>query len=428
MTFHKVTLAFCLFVATFSVANFTAAQNKNKPTPSCEKMLSEATTNYNSTDFAAATSLFLKSESICNEFNTENYKNLISSIKNSINQAQNQLEKTTLIDTLIAVYKRAEAKKCYSEADDLLRASFILKSSKPDHQEADKLFLRGLSKTGSSAGETIITLYYFNLYTCYLNAESNLKVYYKKRLVDAYFILNDWSKKEKMSEKTVQTIDLYFNNTIRNCKDILSDIPEMITLLAQNSDQRFSELTNLQTVLEKINCSNSKEYELVIDSLLSTKETLENWLIRAEIYRNSTDYSNEQKALVSAKNYSKNSEEVDSILLLMAKGNFNGGNYIASYRQAIELKTIKNGAALKLAAENIAATAKNCGENSEEQLLNFYYAANLLAEAKKQGADIAELYAIYTINFPNPQALHKLGLKSGDSIKLACWDVTIKIP
>jgi hypothetical protein len=107
MTFHKVTLAFCLFVATFSVANFTAAQNKNKPTPSCEKILSEATTNYSAKNFATATSLFLKSESICNEFNTENYKNLISSIKNSINQAQNQLEKTTLIDTLIVVYKRA---------------------------------------------------------------------------------------------------------------------------------------------------------------------------------------------------------------------------------------------------------------------------------------------------------------------------------
>ena len=112
----------------------------------------------------------------------------------------------------------------------------------------------------------------------------------------------------------------------------------------------------------------------------------------------------------------------------MAKVNFNSGNYITSYKQAIELKNIKNGAGLKLAAENVAANAKNCGRNLEEQQLNFYHASSLLAEAKKQGADITELDAIYTTNFPNQQALNKLGLKPSQSIKLACWEVTIKIP
>ena len=428
MTFHKVTLAFSLFVAILSVSNLAVAQSKNKKDSSCDNMLFEATAYYQEKKFSTATSLLLKTEYICKEFNAENYLQLISSLKNAINQEQNHIDKTALIDTLIAVYKRAETKKYYSQKDDLVRASFILNSTKPDHQEADKLFFRGLMKTGSSAGETVLTLYYFNLYTCYLNAESNLKVYYKKRLVDAYFMLNDWGKREKLSEKTVQIVDLYFNNTIRNCTDILSNIPEMLEILDQNSEPRFTELTNLKIVLEKRSCSNSEEYELIIDSLLSTKETTENWLIKAEIYRKSNDYPNELKALISAKNYSINSDELDSISLLMAKVNFNSGNYITSYKQAIELKNIKNGAGLKLAAENVAANAKNCGRNLEEQQLNFYHASSLLAEAKKQGADITELDAIYTTNFPNQQALNKLGLKPSQSIKLACWEVTIKIP
>lgn len=423
MTLIKSTFIFLLFFATNSVA-----QKGNTNDQSCDKNLKNAQTALKEKNFTKSTPLFLKVEQNCGQFDLSKYKDLITSLKGSINETENVSVKSMYIDTLIQVYDRAEKNNCYDQNNDLQRAMLILRSSKPDNFQADLYFSRSIHKTGSTAGETALTMFYFNLYSCYLNAKQDLRSDYKRRLIHEYFVLSKWIKDDGMSDKTKETIQLYLDNTIRSCDDLLSDLPKYLRSLSMNNDEKKIELTHYQTILEKKECFLSNEYASVIDSLILLEPTFELWIIRAELFQNKEDYSKEFSSLHFAKKLAKDDEQENLVSLLMAKSLYKSKNYLEAYRMSLMIVGSNKPEAMKLAATSVLRYAPNCGKTIEEQQLNIFYALDLLREAKKGGASTDELETELLKKTPPKESLDKMGLKAGQSIQLPCWEVTIVLP
>jgi hypothetical protein len=423
MTLIRGTLVFFLFFATFSVA-----QKGNTTDQNCEKDLKTAAIALKEKNFNLATAHFLQAEHYCSQFGQSNYNDLITSLKGSINSGENSTQKTAYIDTLVQVYERAEKKNLYDQNNDLQRALLMLKSSKPDHIKTDQLFERGLKKSGSTAGETVLTLFYFNLYSCYLNAPKDARDYYKRRLINDYFKLISWINETGMSDKTKETIELYFTNAIRSCEDILPEMKSYLSSLSLKEDEKKTELLNFQNVLKTKECVSSNEYEAVIDSLLFIEPTFELWIIRAELHQNKEDYSKEFSALHFAKKLANGADQEELVSFLMAKSLYKTKKYIEAYQLALQITGKKQPEALQLAATSVLRHSPNCGATAEEQQLNLYYAFNLLNEAKKGGAQTEELENELAQKLPSKEVLNKLGLKGGQSILLPCWNVTIILP
>lgn len=422
MTLFRGTLIFLLFFATNSVAQ------KNPADQNCEKILKKAQAALQDKNFTVASSLFLNAEKNCLNFDQSKYLDLISSLKGAINVSENTTTKSKYIDTLVRVYDSAEKNNFYDQINDIQRAMLILKSSNPNYFQADKCFQRGIHKTGRSAGETAITLYYFNLYSCYLNAPKEIRLDYKRRLIHEYFMLTKWMQEDEMPVKSIETIQLYFNNTIRTCDDLLADLPQYLNSLSRNIDEKKAELIHFQTILEQKECTLSNEYAMVIDSLLSLEPTFELYIIRAELFQNTEDYSKEFSSLYFAKKLTKDENEENYATLLMAKSLYKSKNYMEAYRMSLQVIGSNKAEALKLAATCVLRHAPNCGATIEEQQLNLFYTLDLLAEAKKGGALTDELESELSKKTATKESLAKMGLTAGQSILLPCWNVTIILP
>lgn len=423
MTLFRGTFVFLLFFATYSVA-----QKGNMTDQSCEKNLKKAQTALKEKNFALATPLLLKVEQNCEPFDGSRYNDLITSLKGTINATEDAAVKSKYIDTLIRIYERAEKNNYYDQNNDLQRAMLILRSSKPDSFQADNYFERSIHITGSSAGETALTMFYFNLYNCYLNAKQELRSDYKRRLIHEYYILSKWMKDDGMSDKMKETIQLYFDNTIRSCDDLLSDLPKYLSSLSLKNNEKKIELTHYQTILEQKECTLYSEYAVVIDSLLVLEPSFELWIIRAELFQNKEDYSKEFSSLHFARKLAKDEEKENLVSLLIAKSLYKSKNYLEAYRMSLQVVGSNKPEALKLAATSVLRHAQNCGKTIEEQQLNIFYALDLLREAKKGGASTDELETELVKKTIQKESLDKMGLKAGQSIQLPCWDVTIVIP
>jgi hypothetical protein len=386
------------------------------------KILGDNSFAYN--DFTAAVTNYLKSEKYCKNLDKHHFDKLIESTKKAISASKDFNIKTKYIDTLVFVYANAEMRGFYEQSNDLMRASFILKSSKPDLKKVDELFVRAMQNKNNSLSETQIILYFSNLYNIYLDENRELKPVLKRRIIKEYFELSELD----INDKTKENLSIYFNNVIKDCQDILPDVEFFFNTLSKVENEKLVELNNLKRLLENKKCEESSYYEEIIDSLILIKPTFELYLTSAKCLRNRGDYSKEFSALYFAKKMATEESVIAEIDLLSAKSLFNAGKYSEAYKSAIVIKGSYYPDACIIAAQSVSMSKETCGDNLVEQKLNLYYANELLEIAKKSGKQVQKLIDDNTANFPNPEDLASIYLKKGQKITLKCWGVQILIP
>ncbi|MCE2682485.1 MAG: hypothetical protein ACK49D_12030 [Flavobacteriia bacterium] len=394
------------------------SQEETEQERECKRMRFLAGEDLKIKNYAGASAYYIKGEAICGNYDKANYDRMIGSIRNTISGETDKVRKSAYIDTIIGVYDRAEQKGFYDQANDLIRASYIVQSTKPNRAAADVLFARGIAKVGAAPSETQLNLYYSNLYVLYTEStDAAKKTELKKRLISDYFSLSKMVSDLKMSAKTQENITTYFNNIVRSCEDILPDLKGFLATLPQDKEMKKKAVVNFMTLLETKKCTDAKEYEMLVDTLNAIDPSLDGKLAKARLLVSKKRYSEAVAAFKEAKTMTTESAKIEEIEYMIASTQFNSGSYNAAYSTAMGISGENRAEALYLAAQCVAKLANGCGSSTIERKANYLYAARLADQAGQGGAA-----AKYRAAGPTDGEWFDAGI---NSITLSCWNVTV---
>lgn len=411
-------LLFGALVGTFSLISLNSfAQEETEQEKECLRMRFLAGEELKIQNYAGASTYYIKGEKICGGYDKANYDRMVGTLRNTISGETDKVKKTAYIDTLLAVYTTTEEKGFYDKVNDNIRATYIIQSSKPDRVKADELYTRGIAVSGTSSSETHISLFYYNLYTMYAEAPADKKGEFKKRLIAEYFNLSKIVAEAKMSVKTQENLTTYFNNVVRSCEDILPELKGFMATLPQEIEMKKITVNNFITLLENKNCTDSKEYEMLIDTLIDIDPSIDAVLAKAKLLRAKKRNTEAIATLKEAKTMTSDADKKEEIEYMIAEIQFGSGSYNAAYSTAMGISGKYRSDALKLAASCVAKLASGCGSSTIERKANYLYAAQL-ADRAGDGSAAAR----YRAAGPTDGEWFDAGV---NSISLSCWGVTV---
>jgi predicted negative regulator of RcsB-dependent stress response len=405
-------------VGTATLLTFNVfAQEETEQEKECKRMRFLAGEELKIQNYAVATTYYLKGETICGGYDKANYDRMIGTLRNTIGSEADKVRKATYMDTLLAVYTRMEEKGLYDKSNDLIRATYIVQATKPNRVLANELFTRGINSFGIKASETNISLFYYNLYVLHTEAAADKKAEYKKQLISEYFHLSALIGEAKMSVKTQENLTTYFNNVVRTCADILPELKGFMSSLPKEVNLKKSTVNNFISLLENKGCSDSKEYEMLIDTLISIDPSIDAVLAKAKLLRAKKRYSESIATLKNAKTMTTDAEKKEEIEFMIAEIQFSSGSYNAAYTTALSVSGKNRSDAVRLAASCVAKTANSCGTSTLERKANYLYAAQL-ADRAGDGSAASK----YRAAGPSDGDWFDAGITS---VTLSCWGITV---
>ena len=410
-----------LLLGTLIVIGFASYAQDEDQDRECTRMRFLAGEELKIKNYTGAAMYYLKGEKICGGYDAANYGRLIGSLRNAVNSVQEKEQKTAYIDTLVDTYQRAEAAGAYDQADDLIRASFILQSSKPDRKKADELFRRGIDAGGLSVNEAYVSYFYYNTYAMYAETPTPEL---KKRLIAEYFELSTLISKANMSVKTQETITGYFNAVVRSCDDILPDLKGYIDNLPEDPEVKKSAVLNFISLLDKKECTESAEYFQLIDIYVEIDpSSYDAQMMKAKALMGKNKYSDAIATLRKAKELAPNDEKAQEINYEIARAQYSSGSYSAAYSTAMSVSGAMKGKALVIAGQSVGKNANNCGSSTFERKCNYIYAVQLLEQARNLGEATGGTISSFKANYPTEG--EKFDNGSPASVSLSCYGVSV---
>ncbi len=399
------------------------AQGDTDPALECKRMKLFAGKRLDINDFKGAASFYLKAEGMCSDYDSDDYnKRLIPTLKNVVQEEQDPTAKAAYTDTILAVFERTEKKNFYDVSNDLYRAAMLAQHTKADRKKADELFNRGMAAQKDLVHESYVTLYYYNLYAMFAESKDAERAGVKKLMITKYFELTDLVGRAKMSGATQDALNQYFNAVVQKCEDILPELGGFLSNLPQDKEAKKKTVKNFLTLLESKGCNESKEYEILIDTLIQMDPTdcdaIYGKAVRLESKKK---YSEASAAYKDAKNCSKDANLIADCDYALLRITFNSGNCGATYSMAMNYSGKYKGEALKMAAQCVARNSANCGASTFERKCAYYYAVTLLERARAAGADVGGLIGSYRANYPTTAEMFEVGKSRGQSQFISCY-------
>lgn len=395
----------------------------------CKRMKLFAGKKLDINDFKNAAMYYLKAETMCGDYDADDYnKRLIPTLRNAINEEQDPAVNALYVDTILAVMDRAEAKGKYDQSNDLARASYIAQQAHGDRKKADAFFISGMAAAGNSVNEAYVTLYYYNLYMLYAEATDANRPAAKKELIGKYFSLSDLINKAKMSTATQDAINQYFNAAVQSCDDILPDLTGFMASLPQEKEAKKLTVKNFISLLEAKNCTDSKEYGQLIDTLIILDPTDFDAVIgKAKRLEAQKKYSEAIGVYRDAKAITKDPAQIEDIEYAILRCTYGTGSIMSAYNMAMGMNGKYKGDALVIAAQCVARNKDNCGASTVERKCSYYYAVDLLERARSAGGNVGGLIGSYKSNYPTQGELFDAGMSKGQSYTISCYGVTVTI-
>jgi len=374
-------------------------------------------------DYAAATMYYLKGEKICNNYDSKKYNNMLQTIRNTVATEKDKARKKAYIDTLIAAYDRAEEKGFYNEALSSKRATYILQSTAPDKQKADKLYLRAFEHNNKFT-DAELTFYYYNLYSLFTlvgTGDVGLARSYKKRLISDYFRLSKKIENENFTVRTQETLTSYFNNLVRTCDDILPELNGFMSSLPQDKEKKKKTVNNFLNLLKEKGCTESDEYEMLIDTIISIDNTIDAVLAKAQLLQIKKRFKESIGVYRDAIGMTETDSIKNEVLLNILEIQYNNLNsFKAAYNTALTIGGSNRSKALLVAANCVAKLANTCGSSTFDRKCNFYYAAQLADKAGNPN-----VAAKFRANAPTSDEI--FNNNSPSSVVLSCWGVSVDV-
>ena len=414
-------IAKLLFGTFFITSAFFGVAQETDQERECKRMRFLAGEELKIKNYAAATTYYLQGEKICGGYDKANYDRMTNTLRNAITTETDKARKTLYTDTIIGVYDRAEAAGAYDQANDLIRANYIIQSTKPDRVKADELFNRGIHKDGMTISEAHVTYYYYNMYVLFTEAADDKKPALKQRLISEFFFLNKMIGTAGMTVKTQENLVSYFNNVVKSCDDLLPELKSFMSSFPQEIESKKASVNNFITLLETKGCTESKEYEMLIDTLIKIDPSIGAVEAKAKLLLSKKKYSEAISTYKEAKGMTTDAEKKDEIDYKILVITFNDLNsYKAAYNAGLNASGKYKSESLKIAAQSVAQLANSCGSSTFERKCNYIYAAQL-AERAGEGS----LAAKYRAASPTQDEVFENG--GASSVTLSCWGVSVSV-
>jgi tetratricopeptide (TPR) repeat protein len=378
-------------------------------------------------NYSGAVTYYLQGEKICEGYDKANYDRLVGSLRNVVSEEKDEIRKKSYTDTLIQVYERAE--KAGASGDDafLLRAQYELNSTKPRRNIADELFSKGIEKAGGKVDEAYPTLYYYNSLMMYNEAAADKKLVVKKKLISDYFSLSKLAVDNGMSARTQETLNTYLGYVVKTCQDILPELNGFLKTLPQEKEAKKVSVKSFIALLDTKGCEESKEYEMLIDTLIAIDPNIDAVMAKAKLLKAKKKYSEAIATYRQAKGMTDDAEIKEQLDYNVAEIQFNQGSYSAAYSSAMGISGKNRGEALKMAGQCVAQNANGCGSGTIERKFNYYYAVDLLERAGSAGANVSSIIGRYKANYPSDGEIFDNSFSKGQSVNLSCWGVNVSI-
>ena len=364
----------------------------------------------------------LKGEAICGTYTKNNYNYIIRSGQDILKLEKDPKIKSLYIDTLFLINKKIDLLKFGDKNIVLKLADYALLKSEIDRTVSDAYYTRAFKDTSLKFTSENLTNYYSNLYLLYSSeVDVAAKNLYKQRLISDYFMLSRLISVKKLSSKTQESISNIFNGTIKNCEDLLPDLKVFITELPKDIDLKIKTTTNFISLLKEKSCTDSKEYEMLVDTLIKFDKTTATIIAKAELLIVKKRYSEAISSLNSAKAMTKDAVQLEDIDFQILEVQFhNLNNYQTAYRLALGISGSNKNKALQIAAKCVANSANSCGSSTFDRKCNYYYAAELAERAGDSGA--ASRYRASA-----PSSEEKFNNNNPSTVSLSCWGVTVNV-
>ncbi len=387
----------------------------------CKRMLLFVSQELKMQNYARASMYYLKGEAICGEeYGAKEYDNMSKTLRNTIITETDNTRKKLYTDTLLGVYDRMDTKGFYNESESSKRATYIMMSSNPDYKKADEIYLRAFENK-NKYNDAELTYYYYNLYTLFSITTGDEKAAFKKRLISDYFRLSKKIESENFASTTQQSLTGYFNSLVRSCDDILPELNGFMSSLPMDKEAKKKAVNNFLNLLKEKGCTESNEYEMLIDTIISIDNTIDAVLAKAQLLQVKKRF----KESISVYRTAIDMAEADSVQneIMMEVLNIQYANlnaYKTAYRTALTIKGSNRSKALLVAANCVAKTANSCGSSTFERKCNYYYAAQLASQAGSPS--IAEKFKANA-----PTADEIFSNNSPKTIMLSCWNVNVDV-
>ena len=364
----------------------------------------------------------LKGEAICGTYTKNNYNYIIRSGQDILKLEKDSKLKSRYIDTLFFIYKKIDLLKFGDKNIVLKLADYALLKSEIERTVSDAYYTRAFKDTSLKFTSENLTNFYSNLYLLYSSeVDVAAKNLYKQRLISDYFMLSRLISVKKLSSKTQESISNIFNGTIKNCEDLLPDLKVFITELPKDIDLKIKTTTNFISLLKEKSCTDSKEYEMLVDTLIKFDKTTATIIAKAELLIVKKRYSEAISSLNSAKAMTKDAVQLEDIDFQILEVQFhNLNNYQTAYRLALGISGSNKNKALQIAAKCVANSANSCGSSTFDRKCNYYYAAELAERAGDSGA--ASRYRSSA-----PSSEEKFNNNNPSTVSLSCWGVTVNV-
>jgi len=364
----------------------------------------------------------LKGEAICGTYTKNNYNYIIRSGQDILKLEKDSKIKSRYIDTLFLIYKKIDLLKFGDKNIVLKLADYALLKSEIERTVSDAYYTRAFKDTSLKFTSENLTNFYSNLYLLYSSeVDVAAKNLYKQRLISDYFMLSRLISVKKLSSKTQESISNIFNGTIKNCEDLLPDLKVFISELPKDIDLKIKTTTNFISLLKEKSCIDSKEYEMLVDTLIKFDKTTATIIAKAELLIVKKRYSEAISSLNSAKAMTKDAAQLEDIDFQILEVQFhNLNNYQTAYRLALGISGSNKNKALQIAAKCVANSANSCGSSTFDRKCNYYYAAELAERAGDSGA--ASRYRASA-----PSSEEKFNNNNPSTVSLSCWGVTVNV-
>ncbi len=424
-------LFFGLFVtaALFTANKGLAQEQESEQDRECLRMRFLAGEELKVQNYKGAAMYYLKGEKLCNGYDKDNYARLLGCLKNTISSETDEKAKAAYTDTILGVYERANAAGALPKEEYLGWGGYILQVPTPNRAKADSLLQEGIKVTGEKTNEAYVTYYYYNIYMMWYEAKDAAKKQaLKKRIISEYFELSKLVSKAGMSTMTLETMNNYFNSVAGTCNDIIPVLKDFMGSLPKDKEAKKASVNNFIMLLETKECTSSKEYAMLIDTLIQIDpNSLDAKLTKAKLLTAQGKYSEANGVFREVREMSNDENVKADAEYYIVINLFKSGAYKSAYSAAMNVSGKYRGEALKIAAQCVAALANSCGDSTVERKANYYYAVELLERAQSAGASVGGLMSSYKANFPSSQELFDAGMEKGQSVSLSCWGTSVTL-
>ena len=370
-------------------------------------------------NFQEAVTYYTKAEGLCPTDSTI-YMNLKYGYEQLISSAEDENTKKLFTDTLLGIFERFE-KNIGKRADWAIWNAYYMTSIKStDYKKIDELFKYGIDGLQEKANPSLISTYYYNLYILqYGEKDEKKKKEYSKRIVDEYLNLSKLLAANEGNERIQEYLTGIFDRVAKTCEDVLPVITDVLTMLPADANAKKEAVKNYMSILERKDCVNTKQYEMLLDTLIKLDPTVDAMIAKGNFMLAQKRYSDAMDAYKKAKEMD-NGERSDELNYRIAYAYYIQGNHKAAHNSALNVSGEFRSKALDIAAKSVAATANSCGDTSFERKANYWYAVEL---AERGGLSAAS----YKANAPTKNMIFDENKTEGDSITLSCWGVTVRM-